>query len=289
MTVLLIGLLLAGEGVVFVDGKPADGVSVYALSEIGRKSVKTTTDREGGFELELPTLPEGNWIVCAVVGDRAETVRFQENVPMQIDVPPGVAIVGQLALRDVTATITIQPIEMPQRGTAAWALNLIVGSPNRAKSLVVAPPGTFRVTGLQPGKYRIYSSTSTGMTGILDVHAGAGETRVNLEVETSGSFSGEVRSAESGGPIGEAMLYLRSVDMDRATGISVRDGRFSKAGILPGNYFVHVTVDDRAEVGQEVPVTIRGGQETSVILHPRFSSSENEDEAAASPSGLLKR
>jgi len=185
------------------------------------------------------------------------------GVLSRIEIPPPATLSGRLdpGSEEETA-VTIYGLDRPEPGSAAWALNIVAGgSPQRAKTLSVGPPGTFRVTGLQPGEYRIYASGSAN-AGVVEFRANPGrESEVVVPMGAVGGISGEVREGGTANRIGEAMIYLRSPERDSSIGIAVTDGRFANPHLLPGKYFIRVAIH-----GDEEPVTILPGQTTTMIL-----------------------
>lgn len=266
---LIVMLGATAQGAVYVDGKPADGIAVYAISHDNLRNVESTTRKDGEFEIELPRTTSGRWTIVGVYEGRGETVAYVPGVRSRIEIPPPATLSGRFDPSiEEEATVTVYSIDRPELGSAAWALNIVAGgSPRRAKTLIVGPPGTFRVSGLQPGEYRISASRSD-MAGVVDFHAKPGrESEVVVPVGAVGGITGEVRERDTAKRIGGGMIYLRSPERDSSVGIAVMDGRFADLHLLPGKYFIRVTTNDMREIGDEEPVTIRPGETTTVILH----------------------
>ncbi len=257
-------------GIVVVDEVPVVNASVYAIPRTGATASnpleRTTTDQKGRFE--FGDLAAGDWIVAAVVEKRAETVRVEAGVPLRIDIPAARSLSGRLVPGDESALINMFRPDVPEAGSVAWAMNQISeaqGHGLAVSNIPVDPPGSFRVDGLQPGRYRVEVQTKTRF-GIADVDVGERETDFVVELVPAGQLHGSVVD-EEGAKVRTPVrtLRLRSEVPDTTRHFLVKDGRYVVSKLMPGSYMASVVFADGTKSAEQ-NVDVKSGEPTAFDL-----------------------
>jgi protocatechuate 3,4-dioxygenase beta subunit len=125
--------------------------------------------------------------------------------------------------------------------------------------------GSFRITGLAPGRYRLWISSRSGLSRSEELEI-SGDREINLEIST-GSLAGEVLSA-AGQPVAGALVSLEG-DVPGGAGSMLRSdeqGRFEAGRLATGSYRVTVQKAGFAAAESRVVVTPGGTVQVQVVL-----------------------
>ena len=126
-----------------------------------------------------------------------------------------------------------------------------------------APDGTFTITGLAPGDYRVAArtegytrefyddTTDWNLAARISVTAGVTTPDIDFSLEQGGSISGTVYEADGVTPVGNADVWADSYDCC-VGGEGTRtapDGTFTITGLAPGDYRVGARGSDQGLAG----------------------------------------
>lgn len=123
---------------------------------------------------------------------------------------------------------------------------------NRNNNAVTGPKGTFSLSGLYPGAYKLeFTSSISGYRALpveVDV-AASGESTVKAVFERSGTLSGTLKDG-NGKPFGyrkaRILLELNGNAVKR-TGYPDKNGHFSISGLFPGRYTIKTVIYRKAK------------------------------------------
>ena len=154
-----------------------------------------------------------------------------------------------------------------------------------------APDGTFTISGLAPGDYRVgarasdqglvrefYDDTTDGeLAARVSVSAGQTTPDIDFSLELGGSVSGTVYEADGVTPVGNAEVWAESYDCCGGGGgaRTAPDGTFTITGLAPGDYWIGARALDQGLAGEfyddtrdrdlAARVSVTAGQTTSDI------------------------
>jgi hypothetical protein len=129
--------------------------------------------------------------------------------------------------------------------------------------------GTFKVRGLQEGRYDVLASTRSGDIGtqkeVVQVSNGRGSREVRVRLTQGAVLKGRVSDEANGSPLKNAYVYLsaRSDGGQDTSGVTTGNGRcdskgrYEINGLGGGSYNVHVWHDNQ---NWSVPIDIQMGE-----------------------------
>ncbi len=191
-------------------------------------------------------------------------VDSKQNEPVVVEMNPGLAVRGQLVVVDDT-----DPSNSPATKGTSIVLESKSGHNAIGRSAQVADDGTFLLSGLFPGRWKVslrgrekryvraVEMGARQMEGSeVEIAEGdAGPLKIRAGRVGAGTVGGVLEGAGSGGGAAAAgrgqvrvLLYpvrAGAIDLTRDVGqASVRDGRFQMGSVAPGEYF-SLAVDGR--------------------------------------------
>ena len=261
----LLFLAATATGTVAIDGRPVEGVQVYAIPLFKRTPsdlpLSTTTGKEGVFRIDGLS-SKRSWVIAAVAENRAETVRFHGD-PMTIEIPTSRSLLGKILALEERAYLNVYRPTAAEVGSVAWALGEIASSNGDSIAVItldISPPGDFRIDGLSPGTYRIEVSTKT-KSGLIDVDVGGSTTNVAVPLEPFGTVTGKV-VVDPSLPRLPAMfkVRVRSVERDVTHHYLVRDSHFVARPLMPGKYLICIEFVGGART-DERSIEVLGGSQ----------------------------
>ncbi|MEE8442956.1 MAG: carboxypeptidase-like regulatory domain-containing protein, partial [Dehalococcoidia bacterium] len=128
-----------------------------------------------------------------------------------------------------------------------------------------AGDGTYTITGLAPGDYRVESSANDlglvheyypetfdwGLADRVAVTTGATTTSIDFTLGSGGSISGVVLQADTDTPVSNADIWANSFDGGGGNGTrTAGDGTYTITGLAAGDYRVQVNVEGQNLAGE---------------------------------------
>ena len=198
----------------------------------------TATDVEGNFALVLPA---GRYAVSAsfpgyaTAGksiDLGQEVSKPAHVELQL--VGGATIAGRVLFTDDRSPVAYASIRVWPATSGEPYVNH-----GAAADGVSAIDGSFRIEGLSPGRWMLAASTHEGATQTpieVDVALRDERSGVELLVDAGYEIGGRVHRAGAEEPVADANVLLQARGRAHTCSPSDDDGRFSCAGVLPGDY-----------------------------------------------------
>ncbi|MEV5652178.1 MFS transporter [Nocardia sp. NPDC052254] len=207
------------------DGGPVPDAVLTLIDQRGHQVSRTTTDRDGGFDIGAPG--SGNHVLIASAGGHRPAAvnvsvgdrdRPLELVLLGSGELSGVVTAGrEEPLAGVTITLT------DLRGEVVGAA---VSGPDGSYSCPGVVPGTYTLVAVSGERRPSAATLTVPETGIL---------RHDIELAASTVLSGRVRS--DGGPVANAhVAVLNSTGAMVASALTEPDGRYHITDLPEGNY-----------------------------------------------------
>jgi hypothetical protein len=213
-----------------------------------------TTEVDGSYSLALPT---GTYNVWAF-GNSEYAAEFYDNAyyeyeatPVSVTVPDDTPSIDFILERGGTISgFVYDEAGMPLPGVVVSTDYPISGHISNFRGFRTADDGSYTITGLQPGNYKVQAYT----TGYIDeyydnvyesseatpvqVTAHSDTPGINFYLDFGGSISGVVKD-DSGSPMVGARIDAFGIDIDYyADSCTADDGSYIVAGLRPGSYTV---------------------------------------------------
>jgi protocatechuate 3,4-dioxygenase beta subunit len=241
--------------VVDATGKPVPDVAVTARPQsrgFAFGDNRATTSLDGSFAID--TLPPGEYRVVATHGDdtlrkpgTSDDQKQGERVTVRAGETATVRLVVDTATGEITGSVIdgaghavpdafiASSRESDAAGARSSNVSLMrLGVWGESQPQLTAPDGSFRITGLAPGKYTLRAYRRGGGEGFAE-HIAVGAT-AQLQIKATGSIEGTVR--RDGSPPRDLQLSLS----DRRTGYERNEmfyqsqGHFRIADVPAGHF-----------------------------------------------------
>jgi EmrB/QacA subfamily drug resistance transporter len=216
------GLVLTADGRALVD-------AVLTLADLtGRQLDTARTGPDGSYRLVPPDY--GTFLlVCA-------SDRFQPSVST-------VTVNGDAACRDLTlagaSLIVGRVLTGGDRGVVPGVTLALIDAAGQVIAVTVAAAdGEYELSDLPPGCYTLTATKNGHRPWARAVQVVEGTPlRVDVELPSSGGFTGVVRAASTGRPVGEATVTLLDQQgVVVSTVITAEDGHYLLDDLPPGRY-----------------------------------------------------
>lgn len=209
-------------GYVYVTGKGAAGVTVESTDEEYNRS-RTVSGKEGFYELKnlapgrhtIKARQEGDGFERAEVEAKVE-VKEGEKAFKNLSFEEGCTLEGKVIVHGEPKGGVYISIKSRSYGSAEAS-----GSSTKSCTTESKEDGSYRMTGLHPGKYRLsayvfFFNNDENFNINREVEVGEGVTTVNLEV--GGANSGEVYGYvyENGVPAPDVRVFVSGSGMSRS-------------------------------------------------------------------------
>ncbi|WP_406321955.1 MFS transporter [Streptomyces sp. NBC_01637] len=236
-----------GVGDVFLYAAPAALIAFLITIFIKEVALKTNAANDAPAEAEVPAavlaeVPSG---AAALVAEGAAGVTSVDTLEAPAATVPGTAVRG--VVRGAEG--------VPVAGAAVTLISL--GGRQLGRSVAQAD-GSYGVQAPGAGSYVLIASADGFQPQASTVVVGDEELSYDILLVGTSGLAGTVRAAESGAPVGGAMVIVTDVRGDvLATGKSTENGEFTFAELVPGA--VTVAVNAAGYRPLALPVEI-GGQ-----------------------------
>lgn len=300
----------SGRIVDATTGKPLSGVAInYGAvpgdtKTISPRTLGTTPNPRGEFQLD--GIMPGKYYAFAWLDEDSEF--YSDSAPFEITSADASGITVKVHRGQVVSgTVVIEggADQQAQANLAQLRLQVInrgedISAP-RQMTAHIAPDGSFRLAGVQPGhlsfyineffeptKFAVLRTERGGLAQKDGVQIAAGETVTDVRVVlaiTSGTLRGEIKV--SGGSLDDYAFYITATrvnDQSFSKGTDEVDGnnRFIIEDLIPGDYDVKIDVTNFegktqlvASAKQQVTVMKEG--ETSITLTVDLSAKKGKD------------
>lgn len=244
------------------NGAPASGISVsvyYATAwGAGEWVGSATTDEAGRYSVSgLPAgdykvgfwssgLLLGEWFDDAPYADSAATVSVGSGATVTVD--------AELTIGATVAGVVTDEAGEPVEGVEVWARQASPGAPGYSSGVSTASDGSFTLSGLAPGDYRVQFMTqnaSSNVVGewwddaqteaaatVLSLAPGEVAADVSARLAVGASITGVLRDG-AGEPLADAQINLYDADGQwLREGRAGADGAYDLRGLEAGTYRV---------------------------------------------------
>ncbi|MDR7188904.1 MULTISPECIES: carboxypeptidase-like regulatory domain-containing protein [Microbacterium] len=249
------------------DGTPASGVgvSVYHAEAwgAGEWAGSATTDETGAYAVLGLAAGDykvafwssgsllGEWFDDAPYADTARTVSVGSGATATAD--------AELTIGATVTGVVTDEAGAPVADVAVWARPVNIGGPNYASGVSTSSDGSFTLTGLTPGDYRVQFMTdnaSVNVVGewwndarteaaatVLSLAPGEVATDVSARLAVGASITGVLRDGE-GAPSADAQVTLYDSEGQwLRDGRAGADGSYELRGLEAGTYRVGFTTE----------------------------------------------
>ena len=255
ITEVLTGTVRAGEAQV-----PLAGVRVTVKRENGGTSEVSITDANGHYEIvDLPDegiisfrAPEGyvsEWYDDSYRESTAKTVVFDEDLVIDAlltDLSEAGTVSGT-----IRGSLVAGGQALPVAGASA---SLYTASGVFVRSAIADASGSYNITGVGPGAYRLYFSPptlSTDWVGSIYVRGRQSDTElvvvgatenvtVDATLKRATKIAGTVFNGATGQSVSSATVFLSSLDGTFLKETTTRSGRYEFLNLAAGAYIVGV-------------------------------------------------
>jgi protocatechuate 3,4-dioxygenase beta subunit len=246
--------------VVDPGGQPVPGAGVLAFAKpvAGNKAgrpnqkVQPTAFTNGRGEFTLKGVEEGEYeIVVVAAGYLIEsTVATVGQERLEVRVRDGGTIKGVLLLPDGKPCggqwINVQPQDPDvNKKIQYWQRNASTGWNNvggwQKMATSTQPDGTFEISGLFPGKYKVWLTSPRGVAPQTELDTGSGS--VTIRMQPALTIEGKIETEEGGVPVVKnRQLYVNVQQNGRyfGGGMADSDGNFEVKGLPEGEVTVNV-------------------------------------------------
>jgi len=226
-------------------------------------SAATRSGADGGFGLD--ELPAGTYDVWAELPGfprgSAEGIET-ETTGVVITIPPGATLSGVVHGADQAPATSFVLRTLPDDGSTGW---LRWRGADRLD--VNDPTGSFTVSGLRAGTYRLVATTPAGLVGELAaVEVAVGERKDGLQINVTGgaTLKGSLSAHPSNAPVAHADLFLVT-DASRQPLTTKADGTFFVEGLVTGEAALMVRPDSALYVPDRFGVHFSHGENTIAL------------------------
>ncbi len=221
-------------------GHPQTGASILIqnISSSGIPAFSTTADTNAEGQFEFINLPSGIYSI--------EVNGYPGVNPGQINVNEGQIVSGVEWRVPYGGIIEGTVFEMPGRTPFEGVMLTLQDGLGGIRAMVADETGAYRFPALPAGLYSLealHPSYAAKRYDGLQVWNGRALKEVDFLLEPSVYLNGVVQDADTGQPIANPMIYLKTPQGSLLPAWSFEDGTYSIAELAPGNYELRCQAD----------------------------------------------
>lgn len=222
------------------NGHPQAGASILIqnISSSGIPAFSTTTDTGTEGQFEFINLPSGIYSI--------QVNGYPSVNPGQIHVNEGQIVSGVEWQVPYGGIIAGTVFEMPGRTPFEGVMLTLQDGLGEIRTLVTDESGAFRFPALPAGLYSLealHAAYAAKRYDGLQVWNGRALKEVDFLLEPSVYLNGVVKDADTGQPIANPMIYLKTPQGSLLPAWPFEDGTFSIAELAPGTYELRCQAD----------------------------------------------